>query len=160
MGSRNYSSLIVLLLSCASYIAFLPLCGGATSLAGAGGDDAPLTFRSLAQGTASGIIAPQELVVASAPAWQALWTQHAPSEPSPPPIDFAIELIVGIFLGQQPTAGYQVQVIRVERRDTEVRIIYQVNRPPPDALVAQVQTQPFQLISVPRVELPLRFERR
>src|SRR5262249_54965084 len=77
------------------------------------------------------------------------------------PIAFhSTELVVGLFLGQQPTAGYRAQVVRLEVGDSEVRVICQVHNPPPDAVVAQVLTQPFHLIRMPRLGLPIRFERR
>ena len=143
-------------LRCACYTAILSLGLGMASLAQGGSSDTPIAFHSIAQGTTSGIAAPQALVIQSASAWQELWRQHAPSGP-PPPIDFATEFVVGVFLGQQPTAGYQVQVVRVEEGDSEVRVIYQVHNPPPEALVAQVLTQPFHLIRMPRLGLPIRF---
>ncbi len=153
-------SIVAQLLRCACYTATLSLGLGMASLVKGGSGHAPIAFHSIAQGTASGIVAPQEVVIQSAPAWQELWQQHAPLGPPPPPIDFATELVVGIFLGQQPTAGYQVEVVQVEAGDTEVHVIYQVQMPPPDAVVAQVLTQPFHLIRMPRVGLSIRFERR
>ena len=144
-------------LRCACYTAILSLGLGMASLAKGGSSDAPIAFHSIAQGTTSGIVTPQALVIQSAPAWQELWRQHAPSGRPPPPIDFATELVVGVFLGQQPTAGYRVQVVRVEEGDREVRVIYQVHNPPPEALVVQVLTQPFHLIRIPRLGLPIRF---
>jgi PrcB C-terminal len=148
------------LLRCACYTAILFLGLGMASLAKGGSSDVPIAFHSIAQGTTSGIVAPQALVIQSAPAWQELWRQHARLGRFPPPIDFATDLVVGIFLGQQPTAGYRVQVVRVEEGDSGVRVIYQVHNPPPDATVAQVLTQPFHLIRMPRLGLPIRFERR
>src|SRR5262245_51632419 len=115
------------LLRCASYTAILSLGLGMASLAKGGSGAAPIAFHSIAQGTASCIVAPQALVIQSAPTWQEFWGLHARSGRPPPPIDFATELVVGIFLGQQPTAGYRVQVVRVEEEDGEVRVIYQVH---------------------------------
>src|SRR5215475_14727220 len=145
--TRTFSrSVAAQLLRCTCYTAILCLGLGMASLAMGGSSDAPIAFHSIAQGTTSGIVAPQALVIQSAPAWQELWRQHASSDRPPPPIDFATELVVGIFLGQQPTAGYRVQVVRVEEGDSEIRVIYQVHNPPPEALVTQVLTQPLHLI--------------
>src|SRR5262249_31910167 len=150
--TRTFSrSVAAQLLRCTCYTAILSFGLGMASLAQGGSRDAPIAFHSIAQGTTSGIVAPQALVIQSAPAWEELWRHHARSDCPAPPIDFATDLVVGIFLGQQPTAGYQVQVVRVEEGDSEVRIIYQVHNPPPDAGVAQVLTQPFHLIRIPRL---------
>ena len=119
----------------------------------------PISFVSIGQGSASGIVDPREIVIQSEQEWWDLWKHHAPSG-SPPPVDFATELVVGIFAGQRPTSGYQVQVVTVERVGAETSVIYQIKSPPKDALVAQVLTQPFHLIRLPRLGLPIRFKRR
>ena len=67
---------------------------------------------------------------------------------TPPPVDFANEVAAGVFAGQQPTDGYQVQIVGVERGKSESSVVYQVKSPPKDALVAQVLTQPFMLSSL------------
>jgi len=153
-------SIVAQLLRCACYTATLSLGLGMASLVKGGSGHAPIAFHSIAQGTASGMVAPQEVMIQSAPAWQELWRQHAPLGRPPPPIDFATELVVGIFLGQQPTAAYRAQIVRVEAGDSEVRVIYQVQMRPPDAVVAQVLTHPFHRVRMPRLGLPIRFERR
>jgi hypothetical protein len=123
------------------------------------GGGSPVPFVSIGQGSVSGIVDPQEVVIQSAEEWRELWSTHAPSAPAPPPVDFARELVVGIFAGQRPTSGYQVQVVRVERGETMISVVYQVTGPPADAMVAQVLTQPFLLITLPRLGLPIRFSR-
>lgn len=141
------------------WLVVLGLWLGTTSIAAVSSADSLLSFVSIRQGTASGIVDPREIVVQSDQEWHDLWKQHDPSGSRPPPLDFATEVAIGIFAGQQPTAGHDVRVVRVERGRAEISVIYQIRNPPEDALVAQVLTQPFQLIRVPRLNLPIQFKR-
>src|SRR5437867_13040350 len=72
-----------------------------------------LPFVSIGQGTASGVIDRREVVVQSDQQWQKLWNEHAPGAP-PTPIDFTKELVVAVYAGQRPTAGYRVEIVRVD----------------------------------------------
>lgn len=122
-----------------------------------GGTSVP--FTSVARGTVSGIANPQDIVIQSAQEWLALWSRHAPTTP-PPPVDFAMEVVIGIFAGQRPTAGHEVQIVAIERGVAEVIVVYQVREPRSGALVAQMLTYPFHLVRLPRQGVPVRFERR
>ena len=123
------------------------------------GQQTPVPFASIAQGSSSGILAPEETAIDSAPDWLAFWARHAPGA-SPPPVDFAADLVVAVVAGQRPTAGYEVDIVAIERGPAVTTVIYRVRRPPPDALVAQVLTSPFHIVRLPRPGLPIRFERR
>lgn len=120
--------------------------------------DCLVPFVSISQGAASGIADPQEIVIESEQEWQKLWERHDPSGSAAPRVDFATQVVVGIFAGQRPTAGYQVQIVKVEREKNRIIVIYQLKSPPTDALVAQVLTQPFIIIRIPRLNLPIQFK--
>ena len=57
---------------------------------------------------------------------------------------FASNIVVAAFLGQRPTGGYRVTIESDGRR---IRIGSE--GPPPDALVTQVLTTPFKIVSLP-----------
>src|SRR2546426_10791265 len=118
------------LVSCQAVLALLPLV-------------------SIGQGTASGIIDRREVVVQSEQQWQKLWNEHAPGAP-PPPIDFTKELVVGVFAGQLPTAGYRVEIVRVERESGGGSGVFWVGEPAEGGKVCPVPPQPLH---------PVRFAR-
>ncbi len=118
-----------------------------------------MPFASIARGSTSGIVAPLETAIESSPDWLAFWARHAPGT-SPPPVDFAADLVVAVVAGRRPTAGYKVDIVAIERKPAAITVVYRVKRPPPDALVAQVVTSPFHIVRLPRLGLPIRFERR
>jgi len=49
--------------------------------------------------------------------------------------------------------------VRVERESGGLSIVYRIESPAKDAMVAQVLTQPFHLVRLPRLGLPMRFKK-
>jgi hypothetical protein len=119
----------------------------------------PISFTSIARGANSGIKESREIVVESTRDWQALFTRHAPGTP-PPLVDFAVDVVVGVFAGERPTGGYEVDILAVERHQAQTTVVYQVTAPPRDAIVITVLTSPFHLARLPRQDRPIRFQRR
>jgi hypothetical protein len=116
---------------------------------------AALHFASIAQGHDSRITSSREAVVRSARQWQTLWTEHSGSPA--PDVALSESLVVAVFLGSRPTAGYAVEIVRV-RRETDATVVeYRERTPPPGALVAQMLTSPFHVVSIPRDTSPVRF---
>jgi hypothetical protein len=130
------------------------------TLASTQGDAAAVPFTSIARGPHSGIRHSEEAVVQSRAAWQALWSRHAPAATAAPAVDFSTDVVIGIFAGERRTAGYEVDILGIEREAAEVVVAYRVTEPRRGAMVAQVITSPFQLVRVPRQGPPFRFERR
>ena len=98
-----------------------------------------IPFTSVAQGTSSQIDEPRKIVVRSAEEFQALWKSH--STPPLPKVDFSKSIVVGVFLGMRPTAGYTVGIQAVRRTEGGAVVEYIEGRPErpdgrPDADVA------------------------
>ena len=112
-----------------------------------------VTFQTVSKGYRSGVREPQQIVVRSQAEWNALWGKHVSSEtkPAPPPvIDFAKELVVGIFLGEKPTGGYDTTIVRAEQSDDTLVIYYQEKTPASGSMVIQVFMQPFHIVRMNR----------
>lgn len=119
---------------------------------------AVLLFVSVAQGTMSGIEEPRTVVVRTAAEWQALWKEHDPEHPVPA-VDFGQSMVVGVFLGSRPTAGFAVEIAAVKADGNRTIVEYVERRPSRDQFVAQVVTSPFQLVRVPRTAGDVEFRR-
>jgi hypothetical protein len=118
--------------------------------------DAP--FTTVARGSASSQQTPRQVTVRTAAEWGDLWKSHAPAQ-KVPAIDFSTRMVVGVFLGTQPTAGIEVEIVAV-RTDTDTLVVeYVERRPGRDMMAAQILTEPFHLVSVPTHEGPVRFVR-
>jgi hypothetical protein len=117
-----------------------------------------LVFAAVAQGTMSNIEEPRQVVVRTAGEWQALWKEHDP-ESGAPSVDFTQSIVVAVFLGSRPTAGFAVEVTAVKAEGNRTVVEYLERQPPRGASVAQVLTSPFHAVRVTRMVGPVEFRR-
>ena len=123
----------------------------------AGQSDTKLTvdtsFQTVVKGSRSGVREPLQIVIRSQAEWDALWKRHVSIETNPPPppaIDFNKQIVIGVFLGEKPTGGYDVEIIRTEQSDGALVIHYREKSPLPGTIAIQALTQPFHIIQVVR----------
>lgn len=112
-----------------------------------------VSFQTVVKGSRSGVREPLQIVIRSQAEWDALWKRHVSIETNPPPppaIDFNKQIVIGVFLGEKPTGGYDVEIIRAEQTDGALVIHYREKNPPPGGIVIQALTQPFHIIRVAR----------
>jgi len=68
-------------------------------------------------------------------------------------------MVVGIFLGERGTGGYAIELTKVERDGSHLRISYRSQTPDSGAMLTQALTQPYHLIKLSRDDGPLIFSR-
>lgn len=117
-----------------------------------------LPFTTVARGEQSGIDAPREVVIRTAKEWEGLWKAHSPAAPAPR-VDFSSALVVGVFLGTRPSAGFQIEITDVTTDGDAAVVEYVERRPGPGAIVAQILTAPFHLVSLARRDGEIRFRK-
>lgn len=117
-----------------------------------------VSMQKVAAGERSGIAEARTVVVRSDAEWQELWSEARVRKPFPN-VDFSTRMIVGVFVGTRPTSGYSVRIVEVRAQENALLVAYAEHRPSPRASVMQVLTAPFELVSVPRNEGEVRFER-
>ena len=105
-------------------------------------------FTTIAQSARSQIQESRQVVVRTAADWLTLWTTHD-SAPAPN-VDFSRVIVVGVFLGTRPTAGFSVRITGVTARENSAVVEYVEGKPRPGAMTAQMLTSPFHLVTVPR----------
>lgn len=114
---------------------------------------AQIPFWNIQKGYYSGITQPLQIVIRDQDQWVALWRSHSSirAGPSPAPsVDFSVEMVVGVFLGQKSTGGYEVEITRAEEAGTQLRLYYRESSPSPDAIVTQALSQPYHLVRIPK----------
>ncbi|HWO99834.1 MAG TPA: protease complex subunit PrcB family protein [Methylococcus sp.] len=119
-----------------------------------------ISFTLLAEGMQSGIEEERREVIRDDDAFQALWASHsAGMDPAPPPpaIDFSREMLIAVFAGAQPTAGYRWTLLSLSEENGSLAVRLRLDRPGPDCAVAQVLTQPYLLVKTDRSRLPVVF---
>jgi len=122
-----------------------------------------ILFQTIAKGTRSGVSEAGQIIVRTQAEWNALWQKHSSMESNPsqaPAIDFNKEIVIGIFLGQKPTSGYDVEITSVERSDGTLTVSFREKSPQPGAVLTQAFTQPFHMVRIEINETPaVRFRR-
>jgi hypothetical protein len=116
-----------------------------------------MTFSTLAQGNQSQMEDAREAVARTPAEWAALWKGHRTGKP--PDVDFTRSMVVAVFLGTRPTAGYAVEITGIETKDAGLVVTYRERRPGPDELTAQVLTAPFHIVQTVAFAGPVRFQR-
>lgn len=113
-------------------------------------------FTNIAKGDASGQQTAKQVTVRTAAEWAALWKDHAPTEKMPT-VDFAKDMVVGIFLGTKPSAGHEVEIVGVRTEQKDLIVEYVQKQPGRGTMAAQLLTEPFHLVAVPKHAGTVRF---
>jgi hypothetical protein len=145
-----------------SLVGFLLVCVPLIPSGAQGGGAAEIGFVTVDKGLRSGILERRLLVITTAPEWEELWRAHRSARPRdqpPPALDASREVIVAVFLGEKRTGGYAIDVVRVEedRADRSVKVFIRETSPPPGAMVTQALTQPYHIVRLRKVALPVVF---
>src|SRR5204862_4319428 len=96
----------------------------------------PPPLRTVGKGPMSAIDQPRQIAVRSAAEWGALWKENGANAPLPA-VDFSREMVVGVFLGTRPTAGYGVEIVSAISTSGARVVAYGETAPPRDPITAQ-----------------------
>jgi protease stability complex PrcB-like protein len=116
------------------------------------------TVRTVDKGEQSNIDEAKQVVVRTEAEWTKLWQQHSPDRKRPA-VDFSKDMVVGVFMGSRPTAGYNLSVVSTFAKDGNVLVQYRESQPRPGAMAAQVLTFPYHLVAVPKTAGDVKFEK-
>lgn len=114
-------------------------------------------LATLAKGHDSRLAEPRRFVVRDPQAFAAVWGAHAGAGAAPPAVDFDAHMVIAVFAGQRPSAGYDVTIRAVERRDAALVIDVEETQPKPSRVAAQVLVSPYHVVTVPRDDGEIRF---
>jgi hypothetical protein len=111
----------------------------------------PPSVRTVGKGPMSAIDKASQVTVRSPAEWAALWKENgAPG--ALPAVDFSREMVVGVFLGSRPTAGYGVEIVRAVGNSGALVVEYVETAPSRGAITAQILTAPYHLAAIPKHE--------
>jgi VWFA-related protein len=112
----------------------------------------------VAHGPLSNRARAEELVIRDNDTWQRVWGS-LPTRQDAPSVAFGDTMMVGVFVGNRPSAGYRVEVTGVRYDGDTLVVSWREVTPAPDAVVNQTVTTPFALAAVTRHDGPVRFEK-
>lgn len=116
-----------------------------------------LPMKTLSQQSNSLVTEARQVLIRDDAAFELLWRQHQGSLELLPDVDFERDMVVAVFLGEQPTGGYEVSITEVAESDSGIRVYYSVTEPHPDFMVIQMLTAPVHMIVVPAREGEIQF---
>ena len=117
------------------------------------------TARTIQKGDQSNVDDAKQVLVRNDAEWTKLWQQHAPDRPRPA-IDFSKEMVVGVFMGSRPNAGFSITITKATAGNGVLIVRYTEKVPGARTVSAQVLTFPFHLVAIPRAEVKdVKFEK-
>jgi protease stability complex PrcB-like protein len=105
--------------------------------------------RTIEKGDQSNIENARQVLVRTDAELRQLWQQHAPQRPMPK-VDFSREMVVAVFMGSRPNAGFSTAVVSATEGGGALVIRYTETRPASGSLTAQVLTFPYHLVAIPK----------
>ena len=117
--------------------------------------EAPMTID---KGDQSNVDDGKQVAVRTEAEWTKLWQQHAPDRKRPA-VDFSRDMVVGVFMGSRPTAGFSVDIVSTIQANGVLTVRYRETQPPKGAITAQVITSPYHLIAAPKFAGEVKFEK-
>ena len=116
------------------------------------------TMTTIDRGQTTWIDSPRQVVARTPEEWAKLWKAHAPDRQLPA-VDFSKDMVVAVFLGSRPTAGYGVEIVGTKEVDGALVIQYRQKQPPAGAITAQVITTPYVIVTMPQRAGDVKFEK-
>ena len=120
--------------------------------------EAPNT-RTIEKGDQSNIDDAKQVLVRTEAEWTKLWQQHPTARPRPA-VDFSKEMVVGLFMGSRPNAGFSTAVTSATAGNGALIVRYTETKPGPGSVSAQILTFPFHLVAIPKAAVTdVKFEK-
>ena len=139
----------------------LPLAGSQCGLEGPrvsiDEETRPLYFEQIARGQRAALTDTVEIVIEDNETWTR-YSGFLGVAPPDHPVDFD-QMMVLLVAVPAESGGYDVSFRSVEAADSVIVAHYVLGVPDDDCMTAMGITTPFQAVSVPRVDLPVVFER-
>jgi hypothetical protein len=116
----------------------------------------PPSFTNVAKGDSSNQQDTRQVTVRTAAEWSALWKEHSPTAKMPA-VDFAKQMVVGLFLGSKPSTGHEVEIVGVRTEGKDLIVEYVQRQPGRGTMAAQILTEPYHLVAVAKHAGTVRF---
>lgn len=108
-----------------------------------------LSFNQIDMNSQSGVKQKKTVVVKDQNAWKILWKEHATQGEDLPQIDFTKNMVVGVFLGEKPSACYSIRDVQIWKVGTQMNVTHTNILPGPLVRCAFSIVTPAILIEVP-----------
>jgi len=110
------------------------------------------TMKTIDKGEHSNMDDAKQVGVKTDAEWKQLWQRPRPA------VDFTKEMVVGVFLGSRPTAGFTVEILSATETNGTLVVRYRAGAPGRGMMTAQVITSPNHIVTVPFFPGDVKFE--
>lgn len=122
-----------------------------------------IPFNTLAKGNRSAITVPRQVVIRADADWQQLWSEHivqlVPAPPLPQ-VDFRTHMVIAVFRGNTE-GGFPITITEIHKGATELVVFFEELSPPPGfPLGVSVILQPYHIVQIETLSLPVVFQKR
>ena len=104
-----------------------------------------VSFTTIARGQQSGVDARSAVLIQDEARLKAQGIRPQQA------VDFNRESVVAVYMGEQKTGGYSVEITSVKLEGGKLVVTVKQNRPSPGAMVTQALTQPYHAVKIPKV---------
>jgi hypothetical protein len=119
----------------------------------------PASPRTVEKGDQSNIEDAKQVLVRTDAELRQLWQQHAPDRAAPK-IDFSREMLVAVFLGSRPNAGFSTAIVSATAAAGVLMVRYTETRPASGLVAAQILTFPYHIVAIPKADVKdVKFEK-
>jgi hypothetical protein len=115
--------------------------------------------RTIEKGDQSNIESPMQAVARTQAEWDALYRKHH-YDRQPPKVDFSKEMVVAVFMGSRPNAGFSTTILSSLTVNGVLVVRYKETTPRPGTVSAQVLTFPYHIVAIPKADVTdVKFEK-
>jgi len=115
--------------------------------------------RTIEKGDQSNIESPMQAIARTQPEWEALYRKHN-YDRQPPKVDFSKEMVVAVFMGSRPNAGFSTTILSSLTVNGVLVVRYKETMPRPGTVSAQVLTFPYHIVAIPKADVTdVKFEK-
>jgi PrcB C-terminal len=117
----------------------------------------------LASGNHSNMKEQEYLDIHNQADFDAMWKKAFAGQsgaPDKPAVDFSKDMVLAAFIGDQPTAGYEIRFKDIDTSGTSVNATLEITRPGQNCLRSQAAmrlTDPFLIVAIPASTKPVNF---
>jgi hypothetical protein len=106
-----------------------------------------IEIRRIGRWVSSGIKGARRLVIRDPATWSQFWSELGAGVR--PEVDFSRDLVIAVAAGERPTGGHDLEVRRVSKSGSELRITVVETSPGPGCMTTTALTQPVDVVLVP-----------
>jgi hypothetical protein len=121
-----------------------------------------ISFSSIDKGSRSVKKDREFVIIKTEKEWGDLWQLHKKTslpEQQIHPVDFKEEMVIAVFSGEKRTGGYGIEITRIEENleKGQLEVFFLETHPFPNSIVIQALTQPYHIVKLKKVDIPVVF---